>query len=237
MRGKTEMKKILAFSKIYLFDTLQAKLAFIFNLAFPVGFFVIDNFKVIGKGTINEEKLVSVLSVYIAYIILVSLLNLVIMPILAQREQGMFLEYTLISGNKLYPFWGLLGLQLCVLLLELIVFDITVYALFPSVGGMILTSLTLRAMSVALPVLGILSLLLLLKIGLQSLSVIVTLFIFTCFLLLKKDPSVWSLINPLQYIQQVVNHGFSWQFYIVGFGYLVVGLVCLVRFDVTPKFR
>lgn len=131
MRGETEMKKILAFSKIYLFDTLQAKLAFIFNLAFPVGFFVIDNFKVIGKGTINEEKLVSVLSVYIAYIILVSLLNLVIMPILAQREQGMFLEYTLISGNKLYPFWGLLGLQVCVLLLELIVFDITVYALFP----------------------------------------------------------------------------------------------------------
>lgn len=231
------MQKILAFSKIYLFDMLQNKLAFIFNLAFPVGFFVVDNFKVIGKASINEEKFVSVLSVYFAYIILVSLLNLIIMPILSQREQGMFLEYTLISGNKLYPFWGLLGFQLCVLLLELIVFDITVYALFPSIGGRIFTLLTLRAMSAALPVLGILSLLLLLRIGLQSLSVVVTIFIFTCFLLLKKDPSIWSLINPLQYIQQVVSYGFSWQFYIVGLGYLVVGLVCLVRFDVTPKFR
>lgn len=47
------MQKILAFSKIYLFDMLQNKLAFIFNLAFPVGFFVVDNFKVIGKASIQ----------------------------------------------------------------------------------------------------------------------------------------------------------------------------------------
>lgn len=231
------MQKILAFSKIYLLDTLQNKLAFIFNLVFPIVFFVVNNFKLVGKTDIEQSKLISGLSIYFAYIVLVSLLNLVIIPLIAQREQGMLLEYTLISLNKAYPFLGSLILQLGVLLLELLLFDITVYLMFPNIGGMILGLLTLRAMSATLPVMGILSLLLLLKIGQQSVSVIVTLLMLTCFLLLSEKPDIWSLLNPLQYIEQLVKFGFSWGSLFVGVVYLGVGSFSAIKFDVAPKFR
>lgn len=231
------MQKILAFSKVYLLDTLQNKLAFIFNLVFPLAFFVVNNFELVGKTDIEQSKLIAGLSVYFAYIVLVSLLNLIIVPLIAEREQGMLLEYTLISGNKSYPFLGLLLLQLVVLLLELLLFDITVYLMFPDIGGVTLGLLTLRAMSATLPVMGILSLLLLPKIGQQSVSVIVTLLILTCFLLLREKPAIWALLNPLQYIEQLVKFGFSWESLFVGVMYLVVGIFSVTKVDIAPKFR
>ncbi|WGN90297.1 hypothetical protein [Ligilactobacillus faecis] len=233
------MKQICALSRIFFLEALSNKFVLIFNLILPVGIFLANNTQGLPRN-LNEALLIEQLSLYWGYIILVTIFNSIILNVVAQKERGIYLEYTLISRSKYQVFIALVLVQLGTIFTELLLFNSIALFIFPTLRYLKLLEITFLGTFLAVPVIGILSLLLLLKTNERTFSVIEIILIFTLFLLddVKGRSEFISLLNPLNYLRQIlILHG-SWSdFLLVTFIYLITGWMSLVKFDVRPQYK
>lgn len=233
------MKQIRALSKIFFLEALSNKFVLIFNLILPVGIFLANNTQGLPRN-LNEALLIEQLSLYWGYIILVTIFNSIILNVVAQKERGIYLEYTLISRSKYQVFIALVLVQLGTIFIELLLFNSIALFIFPTLRYLKLLEITFLGTFLAVPVIGILSLLLLLKTNERTFSVIGFILIFTLFLLddVKGRAEFISLLNPLSYLRQIlILHGNWREFLLVTFIYLIVGWMSLVKFDVRPQYK
>lgn len=233
------MKQLRALSRIFFLEALSNKFVLIFNLILPVGIFLANNTQGLPRN-LNEALLVEQLSLYWGYIILVTIFNSIILNVVAQKERGIYLEYTLISRSKYQVFIALVLVQLGTIFIELLLFNSIALFIFPTLRYLKLLEITFLGTFLAVPVIGILSLLLLLKTNERTFSVIEIILIFTLFLFddVKGRSEFISLLNPLNYLRQIlILHG-SWSdFLLVTFIYLITGWMSLVKFDVRPQYK
>ncbi len=88
------MNDIRALSKVYVINLLSNKFVFVFNLLLPTIYFLYQNGKYWSRPAVSFSQSTNlVISYFWAYIIMVTILNNVIVAMIAQRENGFINNY------------------------------------------------------------------------------------------------------------------------------------------------
>lgn len=178
------MNEIKALCKVYLVNTLSNKFVFLFNLVLPTIYFLYKNIRYLSQPKVAfSHQTMMVISYFWAYIIMVTLLNNVIVAIISQRENGFYKQLFFIVGSK----WKILTanflVQLVILNVELLIFNLVVIGVTHNFHISLLIAGMIATFSVAVPVTFISSLLFLLKVKIESINVLVTILLFVLFLI------------------------------------------------------
>lgn len=205
-RGRILVNDIKALSKVYLINMLSNKFVFIFNLLFPTVFFLYNHLHSLSnpKGYFSQNTL-AVLSCFWAYIIIVTIINNVIVSVIAWRESGFYKQLFFIVGSKWKILTALFLVQLIVINLELLVFNIIVMIVYQYWHTGYLLAGLLVTLLVALPVAFICSLLFMLKVKIESINIFTSIILFVSFLYVtlpdgSNTSELLFLVNPVLYI-------------------------------------
>lgn len=115
------MRKIYGFVVLYLKMLFLEKISLVWSIIFPL----IIALVVTRNMSINtEERLLEVISMFWAYIIIISLLNGVGLQLARLREDNLLKTYTLIAGSKIPIVLGTIITQVCFIVVCIIVFNI-----------------------------------------------------------------------------------------------------------------
>jgi ABC-2 type transport system permease protein len=222
--GENDMNEIKALCKVYLVNTLSNKFVFLFNLVLPTIYFLYKNIRYLSQPKVAfSHQTMMVISYFWAYIIMVTLLNNVIVAIISQRENGFYKQLFFIVGSK----WKILTanflVQLVILNVELLIFNLVVIGVTHNFHISLLIAGMIATFSVAVPVTFISSLLFLLKVKIESINVLVTILLFVLFLTINLPKShamgdLLSLLNPITYIVDT-----SYQLLLFFFNHVIQG--------------
>lgn len=222
--GENDMNEIKALCKVYLVNTLSNKFVFLFNLVLPTIYFLYKNIRYLSQPKVAfSHQTMMVISYFWAYIIMVTLLNNVIVAIISQRENGFYKQLFFIVGSK----WKILTanflVQLVILNVELLIFNLVVIGVTHNFHISLLIAGMIATLSVAVPVTFISSLLFLLKVKIESINVLVTILLFVLFLTINLPKShtmgdLLSLLNPITYIVDT-----SYQLLLFFFNHVIQG--------------
>ncbi|MGY3743524.1 hypothetical protein [Leuconostoc inhae] len=230
------MNDIRALSKVYVINLLSNKFVFVFNLLLPTIYFLYQNGKYWSRPAVSFSQSTNlVISYFWAYIIMVTILNNVIVAMIAQRENGFYKQLFFIVGSKWKILIANFLVQLAVLNGELIIFNVVVMTVFHNWHISLLLAGMLSAIIVSVPVALISSLLFLLKVKIESINILVSILLFGLFALINLPKSgsishILSLLNPLTYTVETsfqtlslfFNHTFDYSMILI---WLIVTVV------------
>lgn len=246
------MNKIKSLYKVFMLDSLDSKFVFIYNLLFPIGFFLISCSKYFfSSKNFTNETLLHSLSFFWSYIIIVTLLNMVIFPTLTQREYGYYKEFYFITGSKWIIFFANFLVQITILLFEIFLFDGIASIVFRTFNLGIIIGGVLSACLLAIPVTLASSIFLVFKIKIASISIIETVSLLLLFSITNFNSHNWVLntillINPVKYLSQssyflsmmvlgkLPNFSTILQFSVVTFLYILIGIMSFSKFSIVP---
>ncbi|WP_294976628.1 ABC transporter permease [uncultured Leuconostoc sp.] len=230
------MNDVRALCKAYVINLLSNKFVFVFNLLLPTIYFLYQNGKYWSRPAVTFNQSTNlVISYFWAYIIMMTILNNVIVAMIAQRENGFYKQLFFIVGSKWKILIANFLVQLVVLNGELIIFNVVVMIVFHNWHISLLVAGMLSATVVSVPVALISSLLFLLKVKIESINILVSILLFGLFALinLPKNGSIsqtLSLLNPLTYTVETsfqtlslfFNHTFDYSMILI---WLIVTVV------------
>lgn len=200
------MNDIKALCQVYLINMLSNKFVFVFNLLLPTTYFLYQNGNYWSRSSVSFSQSTNlIISYFWAYIIMVTILNNVIVAMIAQRENGFYKQLFFIVGSKWKILIANFLVQLAVLNGELIIFNVVVMTIFHNWYISLVLAGMLSAMIVAVPVALMSSLLFLLKVKIESINILVSILLLGLFALINLPESgalsnVINMLNPLTYI-------------------------------------
>ncbi len=200
------MKDITTLFKVYMIDALSNKFAFVYNLLIPIVYFIYQN-RHIALQNFNTTTF-KVVSYFWAYIIVVTILNNVIVGLIADRERGFYKQMLFIAGSKLKIMLSVFSVQLMVILIEITLFDIVVMLFVKSFSLHLILAGLLTVLITALPIALGTSLLFMFKFKLESVTIILSLLIFGMLFFMnipngQRLEGLITLINPASYVATV----------------------------------
>lgn len=235
-----------------MINSLSNKVVFVYNLLLPIIYLLATNLKYFFNPIHTTNRgLLTTISFFWAYIIIVTLLNMVIFETLTEREYGYYKEFFFITGSKWYVLIANFLVQVTILFLEIILFDVIFLIVFHTLNLGILLGGILAVLLFTIPVTSISCLFLTLKIKLQTVPIIETVTLFALFSLAglsSKNPAldIVYLLNPVRYLTQE-SYTISMailgsmpsiislmKFIAITLVYLVVGVWGLSKFSITP---
>ncbi|GMA07503.1 hypothetical protein GCM10025886_06540 [Tetragenococcus halophilus subsp. flandriensis] len=246
------MGKMKALYKVFMVNSLSNKFAFIYNLLLPVLAFIYSNWQhFFHPVEMTEQQLFSGLGLFWAYIILVTLLNMVIVPTLMQRESGYYKGLYFITGSKWQVFFANFAVQVTILFFEMVLFNFVVMLILRTWSWGILLGGIASVFLLTIPVTLISSLFLTIKIKLESVTIVETATLFVLFFLAGISghnalENFLLLLNPIKYLSQGAYHismlfvgemaGLPIIFSLIAitFVYLFIGSWSLAKFDIQP---
>lgn len=246
------MNKVKALYKVYIVNSLNSKIVFMYNLLLPIIYLLATNLKYFFHPIhTTNQGLINTASYFWAYIIIVTLLNNVTFEMLSERESGYFKEMFFIAGSKWHILLANLLAQVTILVLELILFNVVFSIIFRTINLGIFLGGLLAILVLTIPVTCVSCIFLIIRIKAQTISVIETITLFGLFALLSlnsKNPVIATIyqLNPIQYLVQNSNSlsllllgnmpsGIAiFQFVIVTVLYILVGLGGLSKFSILP---
>ncbi|EHN58838.1 hypothetical protein [Oenococcus kitaharae] len=250
------MRKFKALYHVIFLDTLDNKFVFVFNLLMPTAFYLSNNFSLILHPSPNIARQIlssNAIGLFWAYIIFVTMLNMVIFQTLADRESGFYKEYYFIVGSKWQIFVTNFLVQQTILLIEIALFDLIVMVSLRVWNTALFAAGLITTLVFAIPVTLVCCLFLTLKIKIKSISIIETLFITAMFILGTMPASngwedLLMTFDPVYYLSKGssfslniltgnVNLTALLQLAIATLAYVLVGAYSLSRFDVKPILR
>lgn len=200
------MNDIKALCQVYLINMLSNKFVFVFNLLLPTIYFLYQNGKYWSRSSVPFSQSTNlVISYFWAYIIMTTILNNVIVAMIAQRENGFYKQLFFIVGLKWKILIANFLVQLVVLIGELVIFNVVVMTVFHNWHINLIIAGVLSAMIVAVPVALMSSLLFLLKVKIESINILVSILLLGLFALINLPESgalsnVINMLNPLTYM-------------------------------------
>ena len=240
------MKDIATLIKVYMIDTLSNKFAFVYNLLIPIVYFIYQN-RHIALQNFNTTTF-KVVSYFWAYIIVVTILNNVIVGLIADRERGFYKQMLFIAGSKLKIMFSVFSVQLMVILIEITLFNVVVMLFIKSFSLHLMLAGLLTVLITALPIALATSLLFMFKFKLESVTIILSLLIFGMLFFMnipngQRLESLVTLINPASYVATVgyqiqtllissPNHLIVWwDLAVVTLLYAIIGKFAIARFS------
>ncbi|ANY12306.1 hypothetical protein FGL83_07595 [Leuconostoc lactis] len=203
------MKDIVTLFKVYMIDTLSNKFAFVYNLLIPIVYFIYQNRHIaLQNGGHFNTTTFKVVSYFWAYIIVVTILNNVIVSLIADRERGFYKQMLFIAGSKLKIMLSAFSVQLMVILIEITLFNVVVMLFVKSFSLHLILAGLLTVLITALPIALVTSLLFMFKFKLESVNIILSLLIFGMLFFMnipngQRLESLVALINPASYVAAV----------------------------------
>lgn len=246
------MQDISALFKVYLWHLWGNKFAFIYNLIIPTGFFLYHNMN--AKQPIAQHMTpdtLATLSFFWSYIIVVTLLNNLVVTLIAHRELGLYKQLFFIAGSKMKLITALFLVQLLLLNIEILLFNAIVFIISQHVSLAILLSGVGVSLISALPITLICSVLFLFKIKIESINILCGLLLFGLFFFtgLPTRASFHAgmiLFNPINYVAEIafqtlglfyaqaVNGSIWTLLLLVSIVYAVIGTYAITRLTVQP---
>ncbi|CAM4323407.1 hypothetical protein [Weissella hellenica] len=246
------MNKVKALYKVYIVSSLNNKVVFMYNLLLPIVYLLATNLKYFFQPvqTTNQE-LINTASYFWAYIIIVTLLNMVTFEMLSERESGYFKELFFIVGSKWHILLADLLAQVTILVLEITLFNIVFLVIFRTINFGILLGGLLATLLLTIPVTCSSCIFLILKVKAQTAPIIETITLFGMFTLLgiKNENTlikIVNLLNPVEYLAQNSNNisllmlgnipsgTYVIQFITITTFYILIGVWGLSKFTISP---
>ena len=243
------MKDVTTLFKVYMIDTLSNKFSFVYNLLIPIIYFIYQNrhLALQSRSHFNMTTF-RVISYFWAYIIVVTILNNVIISLIAYRERGFYKQMLFIAGSKLKIMFSVFAVQLMIILLEITLFNIVVMLFMKAFSLHLMLSGLLTGLITALPIALVTSLLFMFKIRLESVTIILSLLIFGMLFFMNISngqhlESLITLINPASYVATIgyqiqtllispTNHLIVWLgLAVVTLLYVFIGKFAIAKFS------
>ncbi|MBA1435083.1 hypothetical protein [Bombilactobacillus bombi] len=241
------MMRLFSLYKTLMRDTLSNKAVFMFNIIFPIGMFIYNNFQLLfNKASISPRTILLGVSYYFSYIVFVTILNLIIYPLVVYRETGYYKFLCFLTKSKLTLLFSNLAVQFSILVVELLLFDLAVMLVVHRALFFLLEATLLTAVLFTLPVTLISCIFLVLRLKPQSLSALIMILVFAAFALLNISSdnifiNTIFLFNPVKYLAagfQLFTHHISLSkiipLIVVTIIYLLVGIGCISRYNIQP---
>lgn len=243
------MKDVTTLFKVYMIDTLSNKFAFVYNLLIPIIYFIYQSRHItLQNGNHFNTTTFKVVSYFWAYIIVVTILNNVIVSLIAYRERGFYKQMLFIAGSKLKIMCSVFAVQVMIILLEITLFNIVVMLFMKVFSLHLMLSGLLTGLITALPIALVTSLLFMFKIRLESVTIILSLLIFGMLFFMNISngqhlESLITLINPASYVATIgyqiqtllispTNHLIVWlSLAVVTLLYAIIGKFAIAKFS------
>lgn len=243
------MKDVTTLFKVYMIDTLSNKFAFVYNLLIPIIYFIYQSRHItLQNGNHFNTTTFKVVSYFWAYIIVVTILNNVIVSLIAYRERGFYKQMLFIAGSKLKIMCSVFAVQVMIILLEITLFNIVVMLFMKAFSLHLMLSGLLTGLITALPIALVTSLLFMFKIRLESVTIILSLLIFGMLFLMNISngqhlESLITLINPASYVGTIgyqiqtllispTNHLIVWlSLAVLTLLYAIIGKFAIAKFS------
>lgn len=242
-------REIWAVSKLFISNLRYNKLALIFNLLFPTIYFFYTH----QVGRLDLQNNVESIGYFWAYIVFISILNFMILPMISYRESGILKQLWLITSKQGTIISAMVLVYFVVIGLELIVFNLSI--MVTGQGTLRLIAASLLTLVLFGPAVYLeLTSLLMVKIKAESMTVWGTLLIFILFTLSSlatKHPFLQevALLNPVTFLVQasiwtlnlvegnlaLLSDG--WQLLVAAIVMLLVGILALKRLKVSPLIK
>lgn len=239
--------EIVAISKLFVANLRYNKIALVFNLVFPTVYYLYNYY----SGGIDAQNMTQQVVYFWTYIIFVSILNFMILPMITYRESGIYKQLWLIISRKNAIMLALFLVCMTVIALELIIFNLAVMVTSGAWQPELLISSLLTLILFGPINYMILTLLLVLKIVPESLSVLAAILIFILFYLVTLDSTnvgeqMLYMLNPVKYLLVastwmlglITGQGFdglvTLQLVVVGVVMCAIGVFSLKNFNVKP---
>lgn len=244
------MKKFFSLYKPLLIDTLSNKFVFIFNIVLPIGMFIISNSYLLLRTTnLSKTQIISGVSYYFSYIVFISVLNLMILPLIVYRESGYYKFLYFLTKSKWTLIISNLFVQFTFIILELLIFNIVVMIITHTLLWSLLLETELAALLLTVPVVLGSCVLLNFRIRIESASIVISFFIFLSFSIatLSSKNFIFDsllLLNPIKYLSIGFNtisqlpSGISintlLELLFVTIIYLVIGITSVAKYNIRP---
>lgn len=188
--------KTKAFIRFYAELAFDNKVSLIFTLLFPAVYQLLNSNAIIVK---NDNDFIQACIPMIAYIIVSTVMNGVTMSIIATRNSGYIKAYYYASGSRWAIYLANLLVQLVIVLLENLVFIISLMILYKFFSINLLINLILMTL-ISFPFVALeFNILFLLKIRATSLSILATALLLGFLALFSFSTNV-SVPNFLQFV-------------------------------------
>lgn len=241
---------ILAINKLFLSNLRYNKISLMFNLLFPTLYF----FYVNPVGNVKSQNIFSNISFFWTYIIFVSILNFMILPVINYRENGTYKQLWLIVTNKNSIIVSTFIVYITIIMLELIIFNLTIMIFNHMWQSQLFIASLLLLLIFGIVIYMELMILLILKIKPETISILATILIFTLFslIIINSDNfylQIICMINPVQFllvaskwiISIITGQGFMpvlmCQLFIVSMIMVIIGIFALKRFNINPLVK
>lgn len=241
---------MLAISKLFLSNLRYNKLALAFNLLFPTIFFFYTN----QIGNINAHNIFNNISFFWAYIIFVSILNFMVLPVINYRESGIYKQLWLTINKKHSIIPTIFLVYTIVIALELIIFNLTIMLANQMWQPALLIGSLLTLLVFGSFVYMELNLLLILKIKPETITILTTILIFSLFSLTVINPDnfylqIICMLNPVKFLLisstwmigiitgQGITSLITLQIFVVAIVMVIIGVLSLKNFNVNPLIR
>lgn len=241
---------ILAISKLFLSNLRYNKISLMFNLLFPTIYFFYTH----QVGNMEARNVINNVSFFWTYIIFVSVLNFMILPVINYRESGTYKQLWLIVTNKNSIMTAMFIVYTVVIMLELIIFNLTIMLASRVWQPQLLVGSLLVLVLFGFAIYMELTILLVLKIKPETITILATILIFTLFSLITVKPDNFyfqmiSMLNPVKFIlvasqwmiSIITGQGFALsimlQLVIVAIIMIIVGVYALKRFNISPLIK
>lgn len=198
--------KTKAFVRFYAELAIDNKISLLFTLLFPAVYQLLNS----GMNTItNENDFIQVCIPMIAYIIVATALNGVTMSIISTRNSGYIKAYYYASGSRWAIYLANLFVQLAIVLLENIIFIISLMLLYRFVSFRLLIIFILMTL-ISFPFIALeFNALFLLKIRASNMSILATaLLLGLLFLFNVPTPDFLKIIagiNPYVFVSLILR--------------------------------
>lgn len=249
-------KKFYSLYKVFLINSFSNKIALMFNIVFPVAYFVISNFPVLtNKYTISKDQLTDGTAYYFAYIALTTILNSVILAMIEYRDHGYYKIIYMAANSKYLVLISQFLSQWTFLIVELFLFNLITILIFRSfdyLGYLLLTTIV-AALLLILPLTMSLYFLITVKLKLQTYNIVATLIIFGSFMLTTVETknkllNLLLLCTPVKYlmrgyevIMQTLFNRIDWTavidlLFVIVF-YVLLGVFSIARQNISTIFE
>lgn len=241
---------VLAISKLFISNLRYNKISLMFNLLFPTLYFFYTH----QVGNSESHNTFNDVSFFWTYIIFVSILNFMILPVISYRESGTYKQLWLIVTNKHSIMMTIFLVHVVVIMLELIVFNLTIMFVNYVWQPQLLVGSLLVLLVFGFAIYMELTILLIFKIKPETVTILTTILIFTLFSLITAKPDNFYfqmifMLNPVRFILvssqwimslitgQGVITSTALQLGIVAIIMVIVGVFALKKSNVIPVIK
>lgn len=249
-------KRFYSLYRIFLINSFSNKIALMFNIIFPVIYFAISNTPaLINNYTVSRNQLISGSAYYFSYIALTTILNSVIFAMIEYRDYGYYKVIYMVSNSKYLILVSQFLSQWTFLIVELFLFNLITTLIFKSFAylGYLLLTTIIAATVLVLPLTMGLYFLLTVKLKLQTYSIVITLIIFSSFMLSaieskNKLLNLLLLCTPIKYLMTGYEVIMQSMFYRVNLNalinlsivilfYVLLGMIFIAKQNISTIFE